>query len=296
MRIAVLALGIAVIVLGIAGLITGGVAGGQMVEEVERSFLLLPGQEIVVESRNGGISFEAWDGAEVVIQAVKEVRGLIPYFSKWAAERSAVEISQASGGVRAVHRFDWGWFTFGNIVVHFHVRVPRGWEGDVLLHTSNGRITARDLHGDARLRTSNGAIAVERQSGVLTAKTSNGRIELKEVNGVVDAETSNGAVVVDGATLTQSGRLRTSNGSVSLRARLEGGASYEVRTSNGAVRLALVEPDVQVDLRTTNGEIELETEVFVTEVGRARLAGRVGDGSARLSVRTSNGDITLSAL
>ena len=295
MRVAVLALGVAVIVLAIAAMLGGQDAVGQAVEEIERSFQLAPGQEIVVENRNGGISYEAWDGDEVVIRAVKQVRGLIPYFSKWAAERVGIEINQVSSGVRAVHRFDLAWFTLATVVVHFDVRVPRGWEGDVSLRTSNGRVVARDLHGDARLRTSNGAIVVERQSGSLAAKTSNGRIELKEVSGVVEAETSNGAVIVDGATLTQTGRLRTSNGAVSLRARLERGASYEVRTSNGRVTLALAEPDVQLDLQTSNGEIELQTEVLVTEVGRTRLAGRIGDGAARLSARTSNGDITVSA-
>jgi len=190
--------------------------------------------------------------------------------------------------------FYWG-FGWANLRLSFRVLVPRDWEGDISLYTSNGRITARDLRGDARLRTSNGSVVVERQAGSLAVKTSNGRIELRDVDGVVTAETSNGAIVVDGARLARAGRLRTSNGPVELRARLDEGASYEVRTSNGAVRLALIEPDVSLNLTTSNGQIALETEVSVAEVGRNRLVGRIGQGAAQLSARTSNGDITVSS-
>src|SRR5690606_16757604 len=184
---------------------------------------------------------------------------------------------QTDDGVRAGYGrlFYWG-FGWANLRLSFRVLVPRDWEGDISLYTSNG------------------SVVVERQAGSLAVKTSNGRIELRDVDGVVTAETSNGAIVVDGARLARAGRLRTSNGPVELRARLDEGASYEVRTSNGAVRLALIEPDVSLNLTTSNGQIALETEVSVAEVGRNRLVGRIGQGAAQLSARTSNGDITVS--
>lgn len=282
-----------VIVLTVAAMVMGGAVGAPASEEIQRSFRLASGQEIAVQSRNGSITYEAWDGDEVSIRAVKRVRGLVPFMADWIEERSKVEITETAGGVRASFGAGWGWF---HVVVNFYVLVPRGWEGDISLHTSNGPITARDLVGDAELRTSNGPIVVERQSGSLRARTSNGRIEMRELHGNVDAETSNGSIVVNGATLTSNGRLRTSNGTVDVRAKLEAGASYELRTSNGAVRIGLVDPDVQVDLTTSNGDIELDTEVAVSEVGRSRLAGRIGAGSARLVARTSNGDITLASL
>lgn len=297
MRAFVLILGLAVLVLGVAGLLVGGFAGEQVIEEIERSFALAPGQEIFVQSLNGPITYESWDGSEVVIRAVKESRGLFPALGRWVADRLPVSISETPNGVRAVHgsRFDGWWFGAANVRVSFFVQVPRDWEGEVSLETSNGRISAADLRGVARLRTSNGPVVVERLAGTVEIRTSNGRIEVKDAEGVVDAETSNGAIVVAGAVLAQTGRFRTSNGAVDLRARLAEGASYEVRTSNGEVRLVLIDPDVQLDVATSNGQIELETEVAATEIGRSRLAGRIGQGAARLSARTSNGDITVSA-
>src|SRR5690606_36390868 len=280
---------------GVAGVASGTRSGSRVLEETERAFVLAPGQAIAVENINGPIEYEAWDGREVVVRAVKEARGPVA-FARWVAERIPISIEQTDDGVRAGYGrlFYWG-FGWANLRLSFRVLVPRDWEGDISLYTSNGRITARDLRGDARLRTSNGSVVVERQAGSLAVKTSNGRIELRDVDGVVTAETSNGAIVVDGARLARAGRLRTSNGPVELRARLDEGASYEVRTSNGAVRLALIEPDVSLNLTTSNGQIALETEVSVAEVGRNRLVGRIGQGAAQLSARTSNGDITVSS-
>lgn len=296
-RVLVLILGLVVLALGTVALIAGGLSGERVLEEIERSFVLEPGQQISVLSRNGRLTYEAWDGNEVVVRARKEtLLSLFPSLAQWIGRRVEVVIEQDQRGVRAAQGPYMGWLFMGNTAVHFHVQVPRGWEGDIVLRTSNGRIQASDLHGRAELRTSNGPIIAANATGRLIAKTSNGRIELKDVHGVVEAETSNGAIEVEGGTLAQSGRLSTSNGPVLLSARLERGSSYQVRTSNGRVTLALIEPDVEVDLRTSNGRIELATEILTQEVGQNYLSGRVGEGSARLSVRTSNGDISLASV
>ena len=291
-----MALGLVVLALGTAALVIGGLGGGRTIEVIERSFLIQPGQEIFVQSRNGAVTYEYWEGDRVFIRASKESAfSLFPGLSRWINDWVKVEFTETANGVRAVHSSLLGWFLFGNVEVEFHVLAPESWHGSISLQTSNGRITAKDLHGEARLRTSNGAISVERQSGRLEVKTSNGRIELSQVNGVVQAETSNGPVRIDGGTLAQNGRIRTSNGPIDLRAKLDADATYELRTSNGRVNLVLHDPDVRIDLRTSNGDIDLDTEVSVSEFGRSRLVGRIGEGRSQLNVRTSNGDITLAA-
>lgn len=293
----VLVIGLVVLVIGAGAMLAGGISGSQVIEQIEHSYALSDGQEITVRGRNGLISYEHWDGDQVVVRASKVGHtGLIPGLSRWISDRIRVEFAQDSRGVRAVQTGPIGWLLSGNIAVHFDVKVPRNWEGKVVLHTSNARISARGLRGEAQLRTSNGAIIVEDQSGRLDVTTSNGRIELTRVNGVVQADTSNGPIRVYSGTLHASGRLRTSNGPIEVRAKLESGADYEVRTSNGRVTVTLVEPDVDVEIGTSNGDIDLNADVTVREMGRNRFAGRIGQGSARLVVRTSNGDVTLSAV
>ena len=291
----VLALGLVVLALGTAALVIGGLGGGRTIEVIERSFLIQPGQEIFVQSRNGAVTYEYWEGDRVFIRASKESAfSLFPGLSRWINDWVKVEFTETANGVRAVHSSLLGWFLFGNVEVEFHVLAPESWHGSISLQTSNGRITAKDLHGEARQDVQRRDLRRE-TVGRLEVKTSNGRIELSQVNGVVQAETSNGPVRIDGGTLAQNGRIRTSNGPIDSRAKLDADATYELRTSNGRVNLVLHDPDVRIDLRTSNGDIDLDTEVSVSEFGRSRLVGRIGEGRSQLNVRTSNGDITLAA-
>lgn len=293
MRLVVLLIGLLVLSLGFASLFSVGLSGPETIEEIERSFRLAPGKALYVQGENGEITYENWDGDEVVVRATKVHAAVWGGFADRYARRIEVEISEDASGVRAVQKGRFGFF-FGNMKVRYHLLVPRNWSGQVTLRTSNGSIRAEGLRGEAELRTSNGRITVEGQSGSLKAHTSNGRIELSNIDGTVEAHTSNGQIRIDGGRLEGAGRLRTSNGDVRLFAQLEKDAAYTVRTSNGSVILVLAEPDVTVDLATTNGGIDLHTEVSTTRLGRNELVGRIGDGSARLEVRTSNGTISLS--
>lgn len=288
----VLILGIVVLCLGFASLFSTGWSGPRVAEEIERSFTLADGQRLEVRGRNGTIEYAPWDGSEVVIQATKRVNGLFGWFSERIAGSVEIEIVQDGQGVKASERGLWPRF-LANWSVSYVVLTPRGWSGDITLHTSNGRITAKGVHGKADLRSSNGAIRVEGQSGSLRARTSNGLVELTDVDGVINAESSNGPIRIEGGVLTGSGSVRTSNGAISIRGHLQPGAAYDARTSNGAVTLALVDPDVSLDLRTSNGSIGLDMDVTVSDLGRSSLQGRIGEGAATLIARTSNGSIRL---
>lgn len=267
---------------------------GAYTEEVAGTFPLHEGEELRVHSRNGRIHYENWDGTEVSIVAVKETRGLTRALAAQYAALLNVDMTRDTRGVSAASHIGISRF-LGMGTVHFHVRVPRNWTGDVSMQTSNGEIRADGLNGEAELRTSNGAITVRDHTGTLRVRTSNGRVEVDRLDSVLIAESSNGAIRISNGVLRGNGHVRTSNGAIELEAKLEPGASYEARTSNGRVTLTLVEPDVALDLTTSNGSINLAAEVATSQVDGRRLVGRIGEGAARLLVRTSNGSISLSS-
>ncbi len=270
-------------------------SGGLFIPRVsseQRLFVLDPGDSLRVEGHNGTITIETWQGDEVVIEVNKEARALFKGLADWI-ERESIDWIHDDNGLQVVSRGVW-WRLLGGLSVHFHVLVPEDWSGTVLMHTTNGPITARNLRADAELRTSNGAITVRGHSGRLILKSSNGRIEMSDVDGVVEAETSNGPIHVRNSVLHDWGRIRTSNGQIQLEAELVHDARYEVRTSNGRVNVTLINPDVSLDLSTSNGTINLNAEVTATQFARNRLVGKIGSGTARLDVHTSNGSISLS--
>jgi hypothetical protein len=174
--------------------------------------------------------------------------------------------------------------------VDFDVLVPIETQVDV--NTSNGAIVVEDIQGTILLDTSNGAIDVYDSSGTLTADTSNGRIEvvrfvgdlrldtsngemwLEQVAGTVSAETSNGSVHYTGTPTVGANRIRTSNGSVTVRVPLDASIAFNASTSSGKIRSSLAlagdtegnewsaqlnpPANVTLDLRTSNGTIRIE--------------------------------------
>lgn len=265
-------------------------------EEWEERFQLEPGEALRVQGVNGSITYETWPGDQVVIQATKRVRGPLPALARRYAQRVEVRMTRDEQGV-SVRTLVPRWYGFGgwNTRISLVVRVPEGWSGTTWLQTSNGRIRATDLHGRATIRTSNGPVWVSRHSGELEVWTSNGSVELSQVDSVLQVRSSNGPIRIEGGYLRESGSLQTSNGSVYLRTQLDPHAHYRVGTSNGPIDLTLIEPDVALELQTTNGTIELDTPVLTSVTGRNRLVGQIGSGAARLTATTTNGNITLSA-
>lgn len=283
--------GIVLVIIGVIAAISGGLFVPRVASE-QRLFALESGERLQIEGRNGKITIEAWQGDEVVVEVTKEARALFKGLADWLTEHESIDWIRDDNGLQVVSRGTW-WGFLGGLSVHFHVLVPEDWFGSVSMHTSNGSITARNLRADAELRTSNGAITVRDHSGSLLLRSSNGRIEISDVDGAVEAETSNGPINVRNSVLRASGRFRTSNGPIQIEAELIGDARYDVRTSNGRVNLTLINPDVTLDLATSNGAINLSAEVTATQLARNRLIGKIGNGTARLDVRTSNGSISL---
>lgn len=281
-----------VLIFGAFSMINGG-TGMAQVEEHSGRFTLASGETISVVGRNGEIRFERWQEEDVLIEAVVRVRALTPGTATWISDRITVDIERSADGVRATSRGQPPWM-LGNVSVRFFIRVPEDWSGRVSLHTDNGPISAEGLNGQAELRTSNGRVKVAKGLGRIDIHTSNGAIEVESVDAVLRARTSNGAVQVRDSVLRESGFVRSSNGPIGFQVALQDDADYELRTSNGRIDIDLIDPDVSLDLTTSNGEIRLHTEVLTAQAGRGNLVGRIGEGMARLHARTSNGAINLS--
>lgn len=149
-----------------------------------------------------------------------------------------------------------GWFGNVNSQVHYSIRVPQ--RADLELDTVNGKVLVKGVHGQIGLETTNGGVRVENAGGSVTARTTNGGIdcELREVSSDEDMNfrTTNGGITLTLPSDVQASlSARTTNGSVSTdfpvtvqgtfrKNRLEGdlnggGASLELKTTNGSIKI-----------------------------------------------------------
>jgi hypothetical protein len=140
--------------------------------------------------------------------------------------------------------------------------------------TVNGDINARDVTGELEADTTNGDIDVRAVDGRLVAENTNGSVQVADVSGDVRAETTNGGIDV---TLAGSGGgdlvAESTNGEVTVRAPPSLDATISVSTTNGATAVE------GFDGGTTGSDDSLELTL--------------GDGTRRIRVETTNGDVTV---
>jgi len=137
-------------------------------------------------------------------------------------------------------------------------------QGDAVLETTNGKITATRIAGDVRAVTTNGTLLIEQVGGDVEAETTNGRITLTGIAGKITAETTNGPVVAESETIGGKWRLKTTNGSVTVR--LPEDASFKVqgRTSGN---------------QTTRSDFPLNAR-------KGEISGEVNGGGAEIQIST----------
>ena len=187
--------------------------------------------------------------------------------------------------------------------------------GDVAVRGARGRVEASSTSGSlevqgiasARLQTVSGDVKVEGSHGALEATSTSGDIivggsedslSLATVSGEIHAgpaprglvaRTTSGAIVARSAAGLV--RIETASGDVSVS--LENPLRRaDITTGSGDID-ARLGPSVgcAIDMRTSNGSLDLSTKVAVKNVTRHLVTGVVNGGTAPVVLRTSSGDI-----
>ena len=183
-----------------------------------------------------------------------------------------------------------GW-RFLNRGAHIRISSPR--KANVDVQSSNGRAILRGIEGVGTLRTSNGRIETDTVTGALDMRTSNSRIEAARIEGDFTLESSNGSITVrDGEGTFDA---ETSNGNIRFAGEILPHKESRLVTSNGSITARLGgEPSLRVSARTSNGSLTCNREVEVLgERKKRQLEGVIGGGEGKLTLRTSNGSITI---
>ncbi len=155
------------------------------------------------------------------------------------------------------------------------IHMPRSAKVDVDTH--DGSIDARGLQGD------------------LAFSSGDGRLELSDIDGVLRAHTHDGSIRASGR--FDAIDLRTGDGHVELEAR-QGSQlrqDWEVRTSDGSVRVSLpADLSANVSLHTGDGRITTDFPITVQgSYDKSDLRGTINGGGRELTVHTGDGSITL---
>ncbi|WP_222919716.1 DUF4097 family beta strand repeat-containing protein [Natrinema sp. SYSU A 869] len=226
---------------------------------------------ISLSGENGSVTVEGGQGDAI------EVRGRKAAPTEDTLESLTVETSSDNSHLEINARQEDVPFLFGpDPKLDLEATVPDGVRV-ASAATANGDINVRDVIGELEADTTNGRIDVQGIDGGLVAESTNGSVQAVGVSGDVRAETTNGDIEVTAAGSDSDGDViaKSTNGAVTVR--------------------TPPSPDATVSALTTNGAVSLEGFDNMNASSDDSVDVTLGDGTRRIRLETTNGDITVRA-
>lgn len=253
-----------------------------LTEAFAKTLPLAANGSVSLKNVNGHVTFEAWDRAEVQINAEKKVKAGSAEEARKILNQVQIDVQAGPAAVRIETRMpkkeNSGFWSLmrgeeRSVGVTYNVRVPRGTV--VEADNVNGNIRLTGTRGTGRLETVNGRIEVEGTSGALALESTNGGIKITRAEGAVKASTTNGSIQAE---LTS----------------IPAGRDLGFSSTNGGVKIRLPrDARLSVDAASTNGSIETDFELDGATAKRNRLTGDLNGGGGTLRIRTTNGSVEI---
>jgi DUF4097 and DUF4098 domain-containing protein YvlB len=272
-------------------------------EVVEKRLAADPRGEVDINNVAGTVRVTAWDKAEVEVKADLGANVERLEFER-EGDRTKIKVVLPRFGNSGGSDLD--------------IRVPRdsrvsintvsaeqsvaGVRGSLRLQSVSGRIDSQSF-GELELKTVSGEVSVkggpDQKNGASRTRitTVSGDVELSGLAGEIDANSVSGNIEASVAALSRA-RFKSTNGDMSIESTLERDAVVEAETINGDVSFKLREPlNAEFDIETFNGDVE---SCFGQKPRRTREHGpgqelrfKQGEGSARVRIKTLNGDVEI---
>ncbi|HSA56195.1 MAG TPA: DUF4097 family beta strand repeat-containing protein [Gemmatimonadaceae bacterium] len=200
----------------------------------------------------------------------------------------------------------------GRIAIHLgagHAAVTNV-EGDIVVDVGAASVTTRGTRGRLFLDTGSGDVSVTDAVGEVTLDSGSGEVEMSGVRGeLIELDTGSGSVRASDVSARVL-RVDTGSGRVALR----GVSSPDIRldTGSGSVELLLTSDVEQLSIdsgsggitlgvpeslgamlsvETGSGGVDFDFPVTVTQRGRGRVTGQIGDGRGRIDIETGSGSV-----
>jgi DUF4097 and DUF4098 domain-containing protein YvlB len=159
-----------------------------------------------------------------------------------------------------------------------------GVQGTLELHTSDGSVDIENVGGAVRLTASDGSIKIHNVTGTLESRSSDGQASVEGKFTALQVHTSDGNLdltVAEGSQLSTASRIESSDGRVTVRLPRTMAVDLDVHTSDGQIDCAL--------------PLTMEGYNSAHSSGH-NLRGHLNGGGVPLTVHTSDGNVTITAL
>ncbi|MDY6985246.1 MAG: DUF4097 family beta strand repeat-containing protein [Candidatus Thermoplasmatota archaeon] len=240
-----------------------------IVSEISETRYLEPKERVSINNVNGGIAIKGWNENRIELDYTKRASSepLLDYI-----EIDIIESADELGVVTTERPGESGW-----VSVEYRIMVPES-TSEVILKSSNGGITVEGL---SKVR-------------ILEAESTNSGIYIKEVDGgYAKLHTTNGGIKV-GASRFQNLSADTTNSGLEVDLKRIGNISLE--TTNGGISISSPDySNVVIHAVTSNGGIELDDDISIVidEISEDKLIAHAGSPIYRIDIKTTNGGIEI---
>lgn len=272
----------------------------------DRKITAPPGGHLTLETDVGSVGLIGQNTPEVLVHA--QLHG-----SKSFLERVHISTLRTAYGIAiTVHEEPRGWFHWFDLSSHsvqLTVEVPTDYPVEV--HTAGGNATVGELNASARVTTAGGSALVRNVTGPLTVKSAGGNVEVTRLKGPAHLQASGGTVRVTDAMgdldlASSGGDILLSAVQGTVQAHSAGGNIRAQMLSNLGMRLSSAGGDIAVQLprdthatinaAASGGRVSCAFPTTSTEASTAsRVRGTIGGGGAPIVLRSSGGDIRVTA-
>lgn len=165
-------------------------------------------------------------------------------------------------------------------------------ESTMIVRTDAGGIRLDGVSGDADLNTGSGTIRVEEFSGILDAGTDAGSVNVSNCEGEFSVSTGVGGIDFDDVEGTF--RVRSEVGTIDFAGSITGGQDNSFRNGVGSIDLTLYDvADLFIDAKSNLGSVSISPRPKSTEWGEHFLTTTIGEGTAKVRLRTDLGSISV---
>lgn len=172
------------------------------------------------------------------------------------------------------------------------ITAPAAAEVDIT--TVSADVVASGFDRGTRVKTVSGDVTMSALRGEVDVKTVSGGVEAKNIAAGLKLKTVSGDMaVVDGACRWVD--AKSVSGDVLLDLDLDPTGTYDISTVSGDVAVrTIAEPNLSVDVASVSGHLITDFGVgWEHGPGRRRVSQTIGDGGARLWVKTVSGDLRM---
>lgn len=237
-------------------------------DEWSKTYTLTGKPDLQVETSDANIHVITWD------QNTLEARVTTTHY-KIGEHGIRIEEHQTGNSVQLYVRYPH--VCIGCLGGHVDIEVHMPREGNVNLHTDDGKIDVNGLKGEMDLHSGDGSEKLEGVEGKLRASTGDGDITASGRFDELNLKTGDGRITVHaaaGSSLAAGWNVQTGDGSVSME----------------------VPGDLAADVELHTGDGHIDLDMPISAEGRVRqneIHGKLNGGGNPLVIRTGDGSIHL---